>query len=280
MTIEIKNLKHTSLAAIVDCLSNAFQNYFVKMPTDVEFWSKRFQAARVDFSLSYGVFENDKLVAFIIHGVDQHNGQKTAFNTGTGVLKEFRGQHLVDEMYAHAFPILKENNIEKVMLEVIDKNQRAINVYERIGFQKDRFVKCFRGDLNSSNISIQIDEINLMDIKESIIDVQHHYSWDNSLDAITIGGDMFKSFLVKSINENSLGYFVVNVQNKSLIQIESFDNNNWSQLVGAVKQIIPSIKMNNVDSKRLDLLNALENSGLINHINQYEMGLTDLFMKK
>jgi ribosomal protein S18 acetylase RimI-like enzyme len=271
--MKIKNLAHTEIAMIVDCLSDSFQNYFVKMPSEVEFWVKRFHAARVDFGLSFGAFDNDKLVAFIIHGIDFHNNKKTAFNTGTGVIEAYRGQHLVDQLYAYAFPLLKENDVEKIMLEVIDENYKAIKVYERIGFQKDRFLKCFHGELDNSESNITIEEINIGDIKESIVDYQHHYSWDNSLDAIMIGRGMFKSFVVKSELDIQLGYFIVNIQNKALIQVESFDANNWIDVVGAVSKAIPSMKINNVDSNRIDLIMALENTGLTNHINQFEMTL-------
>ena len=272
--MEIKNLAQTEIATIVDCLSDAFQNYYVKMPSEVDFWAKRFHAARVDLKLSFGAFEKDRLVAFIIHGIDFHNGQKTAFNTGTGVLEAYRGLHLVDQMYAYAFPLLEENSVEKIMLEVIDENHKAIKVYQHIGFQKDRFLKCFNGGLESIESNITLDEIDILDLKDSIDDYQQYYSWDNSLDAILIGGDMFKSFVVKSKLGIQLGYFVVNIQNKAVIQVESFDNKNWSTVIGSIKKILASIRMNNVDSNRSDLIMALENLGLTNHINQYEMTLS------
>ena len=106
--MKIRPLTDCPLSQIVDCLGEAFENYFVKMPSDVEFWRNRFKAARVDYNLSYGVFDQDGLVAFIIHGIDQHLGQKTAFNTGTGVIPSFRGRQLVDKIYEFAIPKLKQ----------------------------------------------------------------------------------------------------------------------------------------------------------------------------
>jgi len=61
--IEIKNLGNTDIALIVECLTESFKNYFVKMPAEVEFWERRFKAARVVYHLSYGCFDNGKLIA-------------------------------------------------------------------------------------------------------------------------------------------------------------------------------------------------------------------------
>ena len=102
--MQIKSLQHISLEQIVECLLIAFEGYFVHMPTELSYWDNRFRAARVDYGLSFGVFDDDRLVAFIIQGIDIHNGEMTAFNTGTGVVPEYRGLQLVDKIYAHAIP--------------------------------------------------------------------------------------------------------------------------------------------------------------------------------
>jgi len=271
--MEIRSLGNTNLEIIVDCMNQSFQNYFVKIPSDVEFWANRYKAARVDYDLSFGIFDNEKLVAFIIHGIDIHNNEKTAFNTGTGVLEAYRGQQLVDQMYDFAFPILRENGVSKCMLEVIDQNHRAVRVYERIGFQKDRFLRCFNGEFNDITLNSNFQEIDIYSIKESIIKFQIFYSWDHTLDAILKGGEQFKTYNVNNESGTEIGYFVSNAINNSLIQIEVFDGKNWDPVFGAVKKINPSIRINNVDDSRKDLLVAFKNSGLQNHVNQFEMTL-------
>jgi len=126
------------------------------MPSDPVFWQNRWNWARVDYELSFGVFEGEQLVAFIINGIDQHNGKRTAFNTGTGVIKNFRGQQLVDKMYAAALPHFQKAGIEKYLLEVFVNNERAIRVYERIGFKKIRRLKCYKGKLQSGTNAVQV----------------------------------------------------------------------------------------------------------------------------
>src|SRR5687768_6451246 len=121
--MEIKSLENTPLAEIAACFNLAFSDYFVKFAATEEYLKNRWRANSVDYSLSFGAFENGKLVAFIIHGIDKLNGKKTAYNAGTGVIPEFRGQKLVAQLYDFALSRLKAAGILQSTLEVITQNQ-------------------------------------------------------------------------------------------------------------------------------------------------------------
>ena len=95
----VKHLGHTDFNTIMACFLSAFENYFVKMPTDPKYYKQRWKAAKVNFNLSYGMFDNDKLVGFIINAIDERYGEYIAFNTGTGVIPEYRGQKIVKSIY-------------------------------------------------------------------------------------------------------------------------------------------------------------------------------------
>lgn len=269
--MEVKSLVNTDIEIIIECMTECFQNYFVKIPSDVDFWVKRYEAARVDYQLSFGAFDGDQLVAFIIQGIDDHNEEKTAFNTGTGVRKAYRGQKLVDQIYRDAIPILRENGIIKCMLEVIDQNHRAIRVYERIGFQKERFLRCFNGEIIDLENTTSVQEIDILKLEDAIRSYQSYYAWDSSLSTILKGGKMFKAYQIKDSAESDLGYFIVNNVNNTLIQIEAYHPQNWLQVLTATKKVIPSIRINNIDDRRRDCLKAFEKAGIQNHINQFEM---------
>lgn len=269
--MEIKNLKDVRFELIVECMLEAFKDYFVKMPSDVEFWRKRYQAARVDYELCFGAFDKGKLAAIIINGIDVHQGKKTAFNTGTGVIETYRGQKLVDQLYAHAFPFFRENGIQKCLLEVIEQNHRAIRVYERIGFQKDRFLRCFKGELIPPGKPSIYHGRTLNEIKEIIVPYQDHYSWDHSLNAIESAGDAYKLYEIQDANQSSIGYFVLN--SSSIVQIEAFKNEHWNDVFSTLGQLSTELRINNVDDTHLHCLEALTASGFDNHINQFEMQL-------
>lgn len=271
--MKIQNLSNTPLEEIVTCLLKSFEGYFVKMPDDVDFWKSRLKAARVDFGLSFGVFDKEKLVAFILNGIDTDLQQKTAFNTGTGVLPAYRGQGLVDKMYDHAFPILKQNGVSKCKLEVITKNDRAIKVYERIGFEKKRRIKCFSGDLTAAtNTDITLTETDLNDIR-SLCDGTV-YSWENSFAAVTLARENYKVYKVKrqQADSTAIGYVILNPATGYIAQLAATAGN-WDVVFEGIKQVCTWVKINNIDENRTDLLHHLAKEGLQNTIDQYEMEL-------
>ena len=267
--MQIKNLADTDIAQIVACLSDSFSEYAVKMPDDPNFWAKRWKSARVDYALSFGVFDENKLVAFIVNGIDHHKGRRTAFNTGTGVIKSYRSQQLVDKMYAAATPHFKKKGINKWMLEVLCNNERAIRVYQRIGFQITRTLKCFKGKINLSNSDLILKEIKFEDRPMKENPNHHFYSWDNRNEAI-ITTDDYKTFLVYDQSETYIGYFSIFPESGYLVQYETSDEH-FPDLLAGIASINSNIKINNVDSRRVLILEHLVNVGLENTVDQYEM---------
>ena len=79
----VKDLGKTDFDELFDCFLKAFENYLVQLPTDRDYFKERWKMAKVDFNLSYGMFEHKRLVGFIINAVDRRDGKLTAFNTGT-----------------------------------------------------------------------------------------------------------------------------------------------------------------------------------------------------
>ena len=138
----VRHLGDTDFKNIMECFLSAFENYFVKMPTDYNFYKERWKASGVNFNLSYGMFDNDKLVGFIINAIDERQGELTAYNSGTGVIPEYRGKRIVKTIYDFAIPDLMQNGITKCLLEVITENAKAIKSYEGIGFKICKYYKC------------------------------------------------------------------------------------------------------------------------------------------
>lgn len=275
--MKIENLKYTNIDTIVDCFNQSFEGYFVKMPTEVDFWKNRFESVRVDYELSYGVFDKDKLVGFMIHGIDDSNDKngliKTAYNTGTGVISAYRGNQLVDKMYDFAIPLLKIQGVKKCKLEVIDKNERAIKVYERIGFENKRRMKCYRGEFTDSNKQPKIQKIDVEELKElmAIFQSNHSYSWNNTLETIIANESVYDSYKVFGGPKTELiGYFVINPKSGYVAQLESIFGG-WTKVFEGISQVNKSIRINDIDDTRIELLNFLNNHGFTNTVDQFEM---------
>ncbi len=274
--MEIHSLTETPLEVVVQCLTQSFSDYFVKMPADPAYWKQRWKGARVDYRASYGAFEKEELVGFMVHGVDLRNGLYTAFNTGTGVIPSARGQRIVQKMYEKALPELKERGVQICALEVIQENEKAIKAYQRAGFSVIRELRCYKGSLTSKNEhTVQLKKMDLHFFNWDAYEGQPFYSWDHVQAGILQQENAYDLYEVAQ-NQEGIGYFVINPQTGYLAQFDISDRRypmHWTLLFEGIAQVSTELKIVNVDSRETAKNQTLEYLGLDNYINQYEMEL-------
>lgn len=272
--MEVRNLEATPLSDIVDCLTESFKGYFVELPNDVAYWKTRYKNARVNYKLSFGVFDNDKLVAFIINCIDFQDGKNTAYNTGTGVLPAYRGKKLVDKLYAHAIPVLKAEGVEQLSLEVIQTNDRAISVYKRLGFEIAHDLPCFKGTINlPGKQGVEVQKIRYKEALQLMAGIETHYAWDFNMQAVKTAHADWEFYKVNA-DHNYLGYFIVNPKGNTIVQLElakGLGNGHWKTLLCGIKQVYSTMRVINVEAGRTTLIAALLEAGLENFIDQFEM---------
>jgi ribosomal protein S18 acetylase RimI-like enzyme len=267
----VKNLAQTDFTELLDCFLTSFENYFVTMPTVPDYYQERWKNAKVDYRFSYGMFDNGKLVGFIINAIDNRNGHITAFNAGTGVLPEYRGQRIVQSIYDHAIPDLKYHGIDKCSLEVITENIKAVKAYQRIGFEINKNYKCFNGEIKLNNkVTADLMEIPYNEIEWNGLPNQEYYSWENQSASIQQG--KFNYFQVLNDGKPE-SFFIINQVNGYVPQFDILNNESkaWDRLFTGISLFSTSIKINNVDERLNNKINYIESIGLVNHISQYEM---------
>ena len=275
--MQIKNLTATNFQSIVDCFNEAFANYFVPIHASKEYLTLRWKGARIDPSLSFGVFDADKIVAFMFIGVDEHYGKLTAHNDGTGVIPAYRGQRLVDKMYEVAIPKFKAKGIEQCSLEVIQENARAIAVYERLGFKKLRGVNCFSGEIIRKNTPIpsnlrieQTSQANWA-LYETCFDFVP--CWNNGLNWVKAISETYAFFEVYEAQQFA-GFGIVDKSGAlPIFGIRpNFRKKGYGRILfETMAATRPKLRTNNVDDTATATLQLLEKMGMKNTINQYEM---------
>jgi GNAT superfamily N-acetyltransferase len=270
--MKIKTLDTISFETLIDCFLKSFSNYYVQMPQDPAFYKNRWKASNVQYHLSYGMFDEEKLVGFIIHSIGKRNNELVSYNSGTGVLPAYRGQKIVKSIYNYALKELALKGIKKHTLEVITENTFAIKAYESVGFNICKKYLCFGGELNAADNSlVSIKEVNFNYFDWEAMKNQQFYSWDNHY--LSLKKADFKYFLV-SKNETIQSYFVINTENGYLAQFDLLDSNaTLEDLFIGIQKVNSTVRMNNVDDKLASKANFLKKIGLKNTINQYEMEL-------
>lgn len=266
--MKIRTLASAPFEEVIGCFFTAFTGYFVKLPEDKAYWRNRFFTARVDWDLSFGMFNGEELVAFIIHGVDLSGGNLTAYNTGTGVLLDFRGNGFVDILYAHALPLLRQQGIEKCHLEVICENEKAKKVYERIGFSIKRKLRSFSGTLPEKTSEEGLQKWHFSEVFNTGLYMPGHYSRDNSAEAVRMADEKVSTYFLGA--EKSPEAYLIIDTGGNIIKIVS-RTDNYLKLLTAAGDVAKEVKLKNVDTGRTNLINALEKLHFSNPVNQYEM---------
>jgi len=97
----------------------------------------------VDYTASPGAYLDDRLVGFTLIGLDQWGPEHVAYDAGTGMIPDARGQGLARRMFEHALPELHRRGVQRFVLEVLQGNDPAIKAYKKTGFRIARELKCF-----------------------------------------------------------------------------------------------------------------------------------------
>lgn len=269
--MNIQSLKNTDIEVIINCFLKAFSNHFVDFPDDTEYFKNRWALNKVDFGLSFGMFYKDELVGFILNAIDTRDGKRIAYNAGTGVIPKQRGKKITKTLYEHALPLLKNEGVEQCLLEVITLNEVAIHSYENIGFTKNKKYRCYSGEIKAcSDYEIELNQLTMKDISYDQLQNDNTYSWDYQWETIKGSDDLYYTV---NFNNQDVGYFIYNPASKQIVQFEVFkqEQATWERLFQGIRQVSETIAINNVDDNLKEKIEALNNSGLKNSINQYEM---------
>lgn len=167
--MEYLTLDMFSESEMTDCFNLAFSDYFQPVNLNVEKFRFMNQMRGVDYSLSYGAVEKGKLVGLILNAVRPWKGITTAYDCGTGIIPDYRSQGIGKSLFKICKLKLKKNNINQYLLEVIQANQKALNLYKKQGFRITREFDCLisKNPYNNRNI---IESEDYVQNKEKLIE--------------------------------------------------------------------------------------------------------------
>jgi len=210
--IQIKSLKDISFEQLYETFEQAFAEYEVQLTANQ--FRNMLQRRGYNSELSFGAFDNDRLVSFTCNGIGQFIGIKTAYDTGTGTLKEYRGQGLAGQIFQYSLPYLRNAGVVQYLLEVLKHNETAVSVYKKQGFEVVREFSYFTADINDIQMSkrdenqdISITTSNLDSIKTLFSWFEFEPSWQNSFESISRQSE---SFVIKitHIDNSPVGFCV------------------------------------------------------------------------
>ncbi len=286
--MDFLTLETVSVEKILEAHNEAFSNYEVPMELSLEFFKEINNQRGLSYELSIGAFDNGKLVGFILDGIGEWKGIPTAYDCGTGVIQAYQGKGIGGKLFEALLPILKENNIQQYLLEVIKTNEPAYKLYKGKNFEVIREFSCvgiekanIRFDLSeaddSANLTFsEIDKPDWNHLK-SFWDIIP--SWQNSTDSIDRLPVKYKIIEVK-LRKNVIGYGVIEPRSGGITQLaihpEYRRRKIGTKLVQKLMEYAPNpphLHIVNIDMRSDAVTKFVSNLGFENSTKQFEMKL-------
>jgi len=288
--MEIKSLENINIDIIYKAFHEAFYDY--EMQLDQKQFESMLNRRGFNPKISFAAFEDNKIVAFTLNGVGNFNQQCTAYDTGTGTLKEYRGRGLASRVFEYSIPHLQQMGITQYLLEVLQHNTKAVSVYKNLGFQVVREFNYFRQEV-SKLIDLEITKstdsfyIKQMDIKEFINNntsicnssfEDFYPSWQNSLESIQRSLNDFLCLVAYSnTSDKIVGYCIFEPQSGDITMLAVEKENRRKGIASKLlKETIPLLKINtikviNTDTTASSITKFLESKNINITGKQYEM---------
>lgn len=269
----IKNLVDISPKVIIDCLTKSFADYTIPMPSSQLYWENRWDAAGIDYNLSYGFFSNNTLVGFVLHAVGTIDNKRSFFNLCTGVIPEFRGQRIVKKIYDTCYHDLLKSGFEQGFLEVLQSNSKAIRAYQSVGFNLNLELISY----NNAGLN-PIDNLHLKPVPFHSIDKyakfkNHHLAWEHRDNIILKNPSLFDFYELHQLDQ-IIGYAIIKKDSKNILQFGVLDgewDKHGSDLFGLLHKIDPNLKIINIDTRDKALISFFNKNNFKVLIKQFEM---------
>lgn len=279
--MEIKSLEKIGLTTIYEGFTQAFAEYELQLDR-TQFQKMLIRRGFVP-KLSFAAFEGNRIVAFTLNGVGNYKGIPTAYDTGTGTLKEYRGKGLATGIFEYSTPYLKEANLKQYLLEVLQHNTKAVSVYRNLGFETTQEFNYFiQGKGKIVNRTKELDfpyTVRQIDVRayDGIPDFwDFQPSWQNSLDSMErAAGDLISWGLFTG--NKLIGYCIFEPETGDIPQI-AVDKDFRRKGIGSLlfQQIIGSnksglIKVVNTNTSCEAITNFLKSKNIHMKGGQFEM---------
>jgi len=271
--ITYRLLSDDDFDSLYDCFLAAFSDYEVDMHMSRDQFRQRIVRDGVRLEMSAAAFDAERMIGFCINGVGPWQGMETAYDAGTGVVREYRGRGIGKELFAFVMPRLK--GIEQYLLEVLTTNTPAATLYRKLGFVETRRLAVFRSSETRINapgkIAVRSVEKPEWQLYQSFWD--GYPSWQNSIEAVERVATE-RSIVAAYVDDECVGYGVVFLPAANLMQLAVAHAHRRKGIGSAILAALETperLKINNIDEALTAALAFYETNGYKQVLGQYEM---------
>lgn len=277
--LSYRTLENTPVDVIHEAFVDAFSDYQVKM--DLPLWRFQQMKKRRGFSgkLSMGAFDGERLVAFVLNGSRLWQGEKTVYDMGTGVIRDYRRQGITTKILTELEGLLKDEGIGQYLLEVLQENTSAFELYKKQGFEITRALNCYK--LFKANVTFSESRYQIHRVKPRTMSPLESFwdfipSWQNSSESVLAVADDF-GYAEVVLEGQVAGYGLIDKKSGDVPQL-AVRKDLRNQGIGSsiLKDLLlqteaPHAVFLNVESTKKETVSFLLGAGAESTVDQYEM---------
>lgn len=144
MHISIQEYSPKDIKSLHQAFLAAFADYFVNFQPDAAQFDQRIRnKINVQSEYSRVAWADGALVGFVLNTIGRYQDKQTLYNGGTGVIPDYQNQKIATRLYLDLLRKL-DKSVERIVLEVVEGNAKAIKLYESLGFHFLRVLRCFK----------------------------------------------------------------------------------------------------------------------------------------
>lgn len=276
-------LTEKDLPQLHETFLQAFSDYLMPVQLSAEQFRAKIKREGIAPSFCVAAYVGTEMVGFVLTGLGEWQGKPTAYNAGTGVLPQFRGYNLTQQLYTFMLPKLRESGIEQCLLEVIRENAPALRSYKAIGFRITRTLDLLRAQKNELLLDVvEPEDITLAATSKPDWKLYERFwdaepSWQNTAEAIRKSPDEKVMLEARDEKQNIVGYIILFPHTGSVAQF-AVDARSRGKGIGTalLREAIqlttaPSLMFVNADTAATSLISYLRRRHFSHVLRQYEM---------
>jgi ribosomal protein S18 acetylase RimI-like enzyme len=259
--------------------NSAFKDYFIPFNVSFDDFRNRLNfKLRINSDCSYLAIKNDFVVGFALHTLNYYRGKLMLYNGGTGVVSGFRRSGIASDL----LKMLEEdmpNEVEDIVLEVIQENLAAIDLYDKVGFKISRNYRCFKLTDKVSPKS-RLPMIRKMKWDPSRYENMRDFDPSFIDSDLQIPSNFQNELLLEAMDqEYCVGYILFQPRNGRITQFGVHREHRkcgiGTNLIAAAQGLSQRRELTiiNVPFEEKETCDAVANMGFVNQVKQYEMTL-------
>ena len=281
MTINVRPLNERDFNDLHECWCAAFGDYQVKLDLSPSDLNTMLTQNGFSYAASVAAFQDGRMVGFLLNGLRTYNGALTAYDTGTAIIPDFRGKGLSGQMFAEVEKVLHEKDVKRYLLEVLQENKRAYNVYLKNGFAIVREFNCLEACADAFKATVQDITITPSSFNDCLplipTMLEYNPSWQHKTEALQAIKNTL-NFYTARIGNAAVGYCVFQPSRKRILQIGAAPSHRekgvYEALFGRLFADLGDqgkIMAINIPPDAAQLTRTFKNCGFKSFVDQYEM---------